>query len=150
MVRVIHGTFVCRELRKKMITHHPSDYSPVINFYLFNDTLFPVLIRPTGHLGTPGKPWYVISTCYTSFLPRRRVRKREKQGALVELPLGWITNLWYNAPWLSLPAWERFRLPFLPANSQSRHHTDTRELIPRERLWLRSGQCYRLHCSVSW
>lgn len=93
--------------------------------------------------------WLAPAIVEISFLPRGRGRKREIHWALVELPLGWITNIWCNAPWLSPPAWEQFRLLFLPANSQSRHHTDIHELIPRERLWLRSDQCYRLNCSVS-
>lgn len=47
---------MCRGLGKKLIKHHPSDYSAVISFYSFNDILFPVSLRTTGHLGTPGKP----------------------------------------------------------------------------------------------
>lgn len=88
-------------------------------------------------------------TIEIGFLSRRRRRKREIQWVLIEVPLGWITNVWCNAPWLSPLTWEQLRLPFLPANIQSRHHKCIRELIPRERLWLRSGQWYRLHCSVS-
>lgn len=32
------------------------DWGKVINFYLFNDILFPDSLTPTGHFGTPEKP----------------------------------------------------------------------------------------------
>lgn len=113
---------------------------------------FLIILHSLTHLGQAlqksQKMWLEPGTIEIDFLSRRR-RKREIQWVLVEVPLGWITNVWCNAPWLSLPTWEQFRLLFLSENIQSRHHKDIRELIPRERLWLRSGQWYRLHCSVS-
>lgn len=81
---------------------------------------------PTDHLGSPGKPRYMISTCYNRnqlSSQEKRERKREIHRVLVELSLGWMTNIWCNAPWLSVPAWALFSLLLQFANSQSRHQT---------------------------
>lgn len=80
-----------RVLGKILIKCLSSDYSVAKNFHLFNDTLFPNSLRPTGRLSTPEKSQNEIRTWYNrNWLSFQEKEEKKRNSVSVGRSASWL------------------------------------------------------------